>query len=157
MKLSAFKEAIGNMNELSFNLPDGSKVPSHYHITEVGSITKKFIDCGGVVREEQAVNFQLWYSDDTDHQLLPSKVLKIINIAERKLGIEDHEIEVEYQGATIGKYGLELHDGSFALTAKQTDCLATDQCGIPQEKKKLNLGDLISTNNNSCTPGGGCC
>ena len=30
-----------------FILPDGDQIPAHYHITEVGHVTKRFIDCGG--------------------------------------------------------------------------------------------------------------
>ena len=156
MKLSAFKKAVQSLDRIVFGLPDGTEVPSHYHVTEVGAITKNFIDCGGVVREEKVVNFQLWYSDDEDHRLKPGKMLKIIEIAETTLGIQDHEIEVEYQSDTIGKYGLDFQNNQFVLTTKMTDCLAKDNCGVsPVEKKKINLSSLIIGNN--CTPGGGCC
>jgi len=69
--------------------------------------------------------------------------------------MEDLEIEVEYQAETIGKYDLEFNGKNFVLVSKQTACLATDSCGIPQEKLKVNLAE-VSTQN-SCTPGGGCC
>jgi len=72
------------------------------------------------------------------------------------LGIGDFDIEVEYQGDTIGKYGLEHNGFHFVLTSKKTDCLAKDNCGLPQEKQKFNLTDLTA-NNSSCTPGSGCC
>jgi hypothetical protein len=26
-------------------------VPAHFHVTEVGRLTKKFVDCGGVKRQ----------------------------------------------------------------------------------------------------------
>jgi hypothetical protein len=71
------------------------------------------------------------------------------------LGIQDVEIEVEYQAETIGKFGLEFDGTNFVLTTKQTDCLAKDNCGIPVEKTKVELSSLESSN--SCTPGGGCC
>lgn len=156
MKLSVFKMMVENMDEIRFQLPNGTFVPSHFHITEIGSITKHFIDCGGIVREEKVVNFQLWHSDDLDHQLKPNKVLKIINLSQEKLKLEDHEIEVEFQAETIGKYGLKHNGSAFELTTKMTDCLAKDNCGIPEEKPKLDLGNLIAKPN-SCTPGGGCC
>ena len=89
---------------------------------------KNFIDCGGVIRSEKVVNFQLWNADDYDHRLHPEKLVHIIELSERVLGIPDLEIEVEYQGETIGKYGLD-HDGkNFLLTTKMTDCLAKDNC-----------------------------
>lgn len=156
MKLSAFKKQLADLQGVSFQLPDGTFVPAHYHVTEVGSITKKFIDCGGTIREEKVVNFQLWYSHDTDHQLTAEKLLHIIELSEANLGIEDNEIEVEYQSDTIGKYGLDCQNGQFVLTTKMTACLAEDSCGIPQEKVKVNLADLMAKST-TCTPGGGCC
>lgn len=156
MKLSAFKEIVKGLDKLNFELANGELVPSHYHVTEVGYITKNFIDCGGTVREEKVVNFQLWYSDDVDHSLQPQKFLDIVALSEAKLGIGDFEIEVEYQADTIGKYGLEFNGNNFVLTTKMTDCLAKDKCDIPSLKTKVNLSDLV-VSNNSCTPGGGCC
>jgi len=155
MKLSEFKDIVKTVTALKFELPNGESVPSHYHVTEVGQISKKFIDCGGTVREENAVNFQLWYSDDTDHRLEPQKMLDIITLSENKLGIQDFEIEVEYQSTTIGKYGLEYNGNAFVLTTKMTDCLAPDKCEVPQ-KANVDLSDLV-VQSNSCTPGGGCC
>jgi hypothetical protein len=64
---------------------------------------------------------------------------------------------VEYQGDTIGKYGLTFAGKNFQLTNKQTDCLAPDKCGIPAEKQKIKLADLQPGNQNACTPGGKCC
>jgi uncharacterized protein DUF6428 len=156
MKLSEFKEIVNTVDDLKFELSNGESVPSHYHVTEVGYITKNFIDCGGTIREEKAVNFQLWYSNDFDHKLEPKKMLDIINLSENKLGIGDFEIEVEYQSDTIGKYGLEFNGNTFVLTSKMTDCLAPDNCGIPQEKTKINLSDLVVKSNN-CSPNSGCC
>jgi len=156
MKLSEFKEIVKTVSDLKFELPNGELVPSHYHVTEVGYITKKFIDCGGTLREEEAVNFQLWYSDDVDHKLEPQKMLDIISLSEEKLGIKDFEIEVEYQSDTIGKYGLQFNGNAFVLMSKMTDCLAPDKCGIPQKKTNLNLSNLVAKSN-SCTPNSGCC
>ena len=98
MKLSTLKEHIKSIDSLHFQLPDGQLVPSHYHVTEVGMIQKNFIDCGGTIREEKVVNFQLWFSDDVDHSLQPNRLLDIIQLSEEKLGLGDFEIEVEYQG-----------------------------------------------------------
>ena len=156
MKLSEFKEIVNTVDDLKFELSNGESVPSHYHVTEVGYITKNFIDCGGTIREEKVVNFQLWYSNDFDHKLEPKKMLDIINLSERKLGIKDFEIEVEYQSDTIGKYGLDFNGNAFVLTSKMTDCLAPDKCNIPQEKTKISLSDLV-VKSNSCSPDSGCC
>ncbi|MES2800557.1 MAG: DUF6428 family protein [Bacteroidota bacterium] len=155
MKLSVVKQILSSIENVDFQLENGTIVPSHFHVTEVGMITKNFIDCGGVIRNEKVVNFQLWSADDIDHRLKPSKFLHIIALSEEKLGIEDLEIEVEYQADTIGKYDLDFNGKNFILVSKQTACLASDACGIPSEKKKYNLVEV--TNKNTCTPGGGCC
>jgi hypothetical protein len=159
MKLSEIKNHLADLETLRFMLPNGTYVPQNFHVTEVGLITKNFIDCGGTVRKETVVNFQLWEdSNDEDHRLKPNKLLSIIALSERVLGIEDFEIEVEYQDITIGKYDLGFNGAAFTLINKQTACLAMDQCGVPADKKNLNLKELSSDNNtNSCTPGGGCC
>ncbi|UUV21142.1 DUF6428 family protein [Paenimyroides aestuarii] len=157
MKLSTIKEILPTLENVAFQLENGAFVPEHFHITEVGQITKKFIDCGGVVRTEKVVNFQLWNADDYNHRLKPAKLLNIIKLSEEKLGIEDAAIEVEYQAETIGKYDLDFNGKTFVLKNKTTACLAEDACGIPSEKQKKNLATLSMNTSNSCTPGGGCC
>jgi hypothetical protein len=160
MKLSEVKNVLQNLNEVTFKLPNGTMVPAHFHVTEVGIITKQFIDCGGTVRNEQVINFQLWEANDFDHRLAPQKLNNIIDLSERVLRLPDAEVEVEYQAVTIGKYGLYFNaaNSNFELTAKTTNCLAHDKCGIPPEKLEVSLINLTpAENNTSCTPGGGCC
>ncbi|AOW19036.1 hypothetical protein LPB03_07400 [Polaribacter vadi] len=155
MKLSEVKSALKELETIGFELPNGELVASHFHVTEVGKITKHFIDCGGVERKEEVVNFQLWNANDYDHRLHPEKLLNIIELSEKTLNITDSEIEVEYQAETIGKFGLEFNGKNFLLTNKQTDCLAKDACGIPVAKKKIEILDIPAVN--SCAPGSGCC
>ncbi len=156
MKLAEIKQHLGTLKTIAFQLPDGSLVPNHFHVTEVGRVTKNFIDCGGVVRNEEVVNFQLWNANDYDHRLHPDKLVSIIELSEKTLNISPNlEIEVEYQGSTIGKYGLDFDGTNFLLTTKQTDCLAKDNCGIPQEKPRVKLADLQKQT--TCVPNSGCC
>ena len=157
MKLSEIKKYLADAEAVNFKLQDGTYVPEHFHVTEVGVVTKNFIDCGGKVRKENTANFQLWDADDFEHRLKPKKLLDIIALSEKVLGMEDSEIEVEYQQTTIGKYGLDFDGKDFILVAKQTACLATEACGIPEPKQKLNLINLTPSDSPSCTPGGGCC
>ncbi|NKI25845.1 hypothetical protein HCG49_04660 [Arenibacter sp. 6A1] len=157
MKLSEIKEFLQERKSIAFELPDGSLVPNHFHVTEVGRVSKHFIDCGGTVRKEEVANFQLWAADDYDHRLHPEKLLGIIELSEKVLGLEDLDIEVEYQGATIGKYGLDFNGENFLLTTTATDCLAKDACGVPPKKTKIKLGALTQTATTSCTPNSGCC
>lgn len=155
MKLSEVKNKLNQLNKISFQLPNGELVPNHFHVTEVGKIIKHFIDCGGTVRNEEVINFQLWNANDSDHRLHPEKLLNIIELSEKVLGIADLEIEVEYQADTIGKFGLDFDGTNFLLTTKRTDCLAKDQCGIPVEIAKVKLSDL--RNEPCCSPDGNCC
>lgn len=157
MKLSQVKALLPTLENVTFKLENGSFVPEHFHVTEVGMITKNFIDCGGVIRTEKTVNFQLWNADDFEHRLKPSKLLNIIKLSEERLGIEDAEIEVEYQSETIGKYGLAFDGTNFILQNKTTACLAQDACGIPQEKQKIKLSQLQTAQTSSCSPNAGCC
>lgn len=156
MKLSEVKQALNELNNLTFKLENGTIVPEHFHITEVGIESKEFIDCGGTIRNEKKVIFQLWYANDYNHRLEPSKLLSIIELSEKSLPMEDLEVEAEYQSETIGKYGLEFNGITFLLTNKQTACLAEDACGIPSQKQKVNLSEL-QTKNSCCDPKSGCC
>jgi hypothetical protein len=156
MKLSEIKNHLSTATGVTFQLPNGTFVPEHFHVTEVGIITKNFIDCGGTVRKESVVNFQLWDANDFDHRLKAQKLLNIIALSEKVLGLEDLEIEVEYQDNTIGKYDLGYNGETFLLLNKQTACLALDQCCTPQEKQKVQLSE-IENEASCCTPGGGCC
>lgn len=156
MKLSQIKSILATAETVNFKLPNGSFVPEHFHVTEVGLITKNFIDCGGIVRNETVVNFQLWNANDFEHRLKPQKLINIIELSERVLDIQDYEIEVEYQDTTIGKYDLDFNGSDFILVNKQTACLAQDQCGIPQEKQKVRLSDM-NNETSCCTPNSGCC
>lgn len=155
MKLSEIKNSLQQLETIAFQLPNGTLVPNHFHVTEVGKITKHFIDCGGTVRKEEVANFQLWEADDYDHRLHPEKLLSIIELSEKILKIGDLEIEVEYQAETIGKFGLDFDGKNFLLTSKQTNCLAKENCGIPAEKQKLKFADIPAAT--SCDPNSGCC
>ena len=148
MTLHQLKEQLQQQTTLAFELPNGSLVPNHFHVTEVGKVTKHFIDCGGVIRKEEVVNLQLWEADDYDHRLLPEKMLQILTLSEKAFNLQDLEIEVEYQGITIQKFGLDLKGNNFLLTQKETACLAQEACGVPEAKAEVA---------NSCAPGSGCC
>lgn len=156
MKLSEVKSALEFMTEIKFELPDGSFVPSHFHVTEIGEVNKKFIDCGGTIRNEKCISFQLWNADDVDHRLSTRKLLSIINLSESKLILEDLNVEVEFQLDTISRFDLNFNGHHFLLTEKYTDCLAPDKCGIPVEKQRISMAELGKVNT-SCKPGSGCC
>jgi len=156
MKLSDVKQQLEHMDHVVFELPNGKQVPAHFHVTEVGKISRHFIDCGGTIRQEEVVNFQLWSSIDYHHRLGAEKLLNIIRLSEEKLGIGDLKVEVEYQGETIGKYGLSVNDSKFVLTNTHTDCLAKSDCGIPPVIKEAATA-IQQQAQSCCSPNGGCC
>ena len=143
MKLKEFKERlqthINDGDELLFRLEDGTLIPPYFHITEMGMKIKHFVDCGGVPRTEQCVNFQIWTSDDFDHRLTSEKLLELIVKNEGLFGKVGLEVEMEYQTNTIGSYMLEESDypnALFTLKSKKTNCLALDKCGIENKTKE---------------------
>src|SRR6478735_11198826 len=150
MKLSEVKRILSNAESVSFKLENGTMVPENFHVTEVGVVSKHFIDCGGTVRNEKVANFQLWDANDFEHRLKPQKLLNIIGLSEKIVGIGDLEAEVEYQNGTIGKFGLEVAGDHFVLTNKHTACLAQDQCGIQAKQGEKKSSELASQS--ACTP-----
>lgn len=68
MKLSQFTDLLQSHSEKPFHLVlRGSHVvPVSFHITEVGHMTKKFIDCGGKVHTAQSCQLQAWVWTDTE-------------------------------------------------------------------------------------------
>lgn len=151
MLLSEFLLALSKIDAFRFQEPSGRFVPPHFHITEVGVINKHFIDCGGTERKERVVNFQLWSSNDIQHRLNPKKVIDIIHLSQQRIGIADGQIEVEYQGDTIGKYGVAFDGTNFQLVPKQTDCLARETCNAPSSEAQTTSED------GCCSPASDCC
>ena len=151
MTIKEIKNHLSKLKTIGFQLPNGTMVPNHFHVTEVGKVTKHFIDCGGTLRNEVVANFQLWEANDYDHRLHPEKLIHIIELSDKLLNLGNLAIEVEYQGTTIGKYGLDFDGINFLLTTKQTDCLAKDNCGIPTEKPSLKLSGLENKTSSCCS------
>ena len=116
-------------------LPSGTLLPDHFHVTEVGKVTKDFVDCGGVRRIEQTCVLQTLVANDVEHRLSTSKLAGIL-AKSSMLGLEDGmEVDVEVQGNTIEYYRIaraNTRDGKVVLTLqnKQTACLAPDTCGL---------------------------
>lgn len=156
MNLQQIKALLPTLDTLSFRLENGTPIPAHFHLTEMGVVDKRFVDCGGTVRQEKVISLQLWTANDTDHRFLPLKWLHIIELFEHELGMQNLDLEVEYQQESIGKFGLAFDGKTFILMNKKTACLAEDQCGIPQ-KQKLALSALQSSSSSTCKPGSGCC
>lgn len=120
---------------VQFQLPTGSLIPAHFHVTEVGRIDKRFIDCGGTRRQAASCLLQTWVADDTHHRLTAAKLSSILDLAQPILDSTDLPVEVEYGPDVAAQYAVEdfnLSDDAFTFTlvGKKTDCLAPDKCGI---------------------------
>lgn len=149
LTLEQIKAILPDLDNVAFQLENGTFVPEYFHVTEIGRISRHFIDCGGTMRQEHIINFQLWNADDYDHRLKPGKLLHIIQLSEEKLGMDNAVVEVEYQSDTIGRYDLDFNGKHFILRNKQTACLAQETCGIPLQQQH--------SGNTTCTPASGCC
>jgi hypothetical protein len=116
-------------------LPDGSIVPAHYHVTEVGVVSKDFFDCGGTRRRDEYCALQLWVASDIEHGLTASKIASIIRHTEPVIAERELPVMVEYQRDSIARYAIGsanrvLGKLAITLTPVFTDCLAPDRCGI---------------------------
>ncbi|GEP46411.1 DUF6428 family protein [Brevifollis gellanilyticus] len=151
---------------LSFRLPDGSFVAPHYHITEVGHVLKRFIDCGGTARTLETCLLQTWVHDDVDHRLYAGKLATIFDKAGEVLPHHDLPVEVEHEEHLISQYPVEsaaIVDGAltFTLGLKHTDCLARElctpeSCGPAPKQEKENEAAAAAASS-CCTPGTKCC
>lgn len=144
---------------LLFVMPDGGFIPAHYHITEVGHVMKRFIDCGGTRRTLETCLLQTWVHDDVDHRLYAGKLATIFGMAGDVLPHHDLPVEVEHEDGVVAQFPVEsaeVIDGTlaFRLGLKHTDCLARGIC-LP--------GACASTPpeaapaSSCCTPGTKCC
>lgn len=137
MNLNEFSTALSDNSdfELSIQFDTGIVLPPHFHVTEVGKVTKDFVDCGGTRRTTTSCLLQTFIANDYDHRL---KAAKLATIIEKAAVLEldaSAPVEIEIQTDTIGTYSLKkclVSDGKFVLTvaSKQTACLAPDKCGI---------------------------
>lgn len=119
-----------------FVLPDGGQIPARYHVTEVGHVTKKFIDCGGTVRQQESCLLQAWVPEgDADHRLTAGKLSRILELSEKVLPSDELPVELEYQAGEVSQFTTEgivvtPAELRIELGSKQTDCLAREVCGV---------------------------
>lgn len=156
MTITELKNHLQNVDAVNFRLSNGELIPTHFHVTELGLVTKQSIDCGGQHHSEQWAVLQLWVANDTEHRLTPQKFSDIIILTEPILQGQNLEVEVEYQNQSISKFGLDFINNEFILVNKYTDCRAKELCTI-SAKKKINLSELTIASNSCCSPNSGCC
>ena len=115
-----------------FTLPDSDQIPSHFHVTEVGHVAKKFIDCGGVIGESETCVLQTWLGNDLDHRLTAGRLAEILRLGRRILPDRDLDVEVEYDCCVVAQYPIvsATRAGEYleiALGNKTTQCLARER------------------------------
>ena len=145
---------------LKLMLPDGGLLPAHYHVTEVGHVHKRFIDCGGTRRTLDTCLLQTWVHEDVDHRLYAGKLATIFDKAGDVLPNHDLPVEVEHEDAVVAQYPVEsaeIIDGAltFRLGLKHTDCLARGIC-IPGECAPAPKKEKPAESS-CCAPGSKCC
>jgi hypothetical protein len=124
---------------LALALPDDRRVPAHFHVTEVGHVAKRFVDCGGTFRASETCVLQTYIgsSKDDGHRLTAGKLATILGLAQSLLPSGELPVEVEYENGVISQFpvtgaGLVGEELILQLGFKHTDCLAKAQCGIEE-------------------------
>lgn len=143
---------------LLFALPDGGKISDHCHVTEVGHVQKRFMDCGGTRRSLETCLLQTWVHTDVDHRLLAGKLASIFDKAGDILPHHDLPVEIEHEEEVVAQFPVEsaalwADTLVFHLGRKHTDCLARGIC-LPGECRPEPQPQAAST---CCTPGSKCC
>ncbi len=139
MQLNELKILLSEIPDraLRIQLNDGTSVPESFHVTEVGQVTKTFIDCGGKARSTTACVLQTWLGSDVDHRLSSAKLGKILKLSESIIPVDQLPLEVEYERGVISQYpvtGAKVTEAEVVLQLgyKHTDCLAKEACGQPK-------------------------
>ncbi|MDB6140697.1 MAG: hypothetical protein JWO94_3769 [Verrucomicrobiaceae bacterium] len=119
--------------DVRFILPDGGMIPAHAHVTEVGRVDKRFIDCGGTRRSDSHCLLQTWVANDEHHRLNAGKLAGIISKGKELLGDELLPVQIEYEEELVSQFPLahaSLEDGVIYLHTgmRHTDCLAKELC-----------------------------
>src|SRR5881275_1492615 len=115
-----------------FVLPNGDYVPPHAHVTEVGHVVRKFIDCGGLTGEEEKVVLQTHVGNDTDHRLRSDRFAKILRLGNRVIPSADLDVDVEYDCCVVAQYPIAeaAPDGehlNLILRRGRTQCRARER------------------------------
>jgi len=135
MKVTELKDKLKShpTANVRFVLPNGDSTPAHAHVTEVARIDKRFIDCGGTLRNDSLCRLQTWFSDDVDHRLTAGKLSKILEKAGTVLMSDELDVDVEHEVGFITQFPLESAELAadeirLRLGERHTACLAMDKC-----------------------------
>jgi Family of unknown function (DUF6428) len=132
-----------------FVLPDGEYIPAHAHVTEVGHVVRKFIDCGGMIGKDEKVLLQTHVGDDIGHRLSSDRFSKILQLGTRVLPTSDLDVDVEYDCCVVAHYPFAeaKPKGEYldlVLQRSRTQCRA-------RERREEKTGDAC------CASAAACC
>jgi len=179
---SSFKAELQQHPELvlQFQYSPGKWVNANYHITEIKQAPIVSVDCGGVMNAWTEIIVQLWEptEQETGRAMQVKKALSIINLVESKLPLNPNGIvKIEFGNSAFdtrqmfpGEFKIDGQNLVLDLTPDVTQCKAINRggsCGTTEtgeeccapaqpEKAKVELVNLVA-DQNSCSPGSGCC
>ena len=148
--------------QLLFEYAPNQFVAANYHITEVKHISVDSVDCGSQTDAWKETVVQLWESPKEIGKrnfMEVGKALDILNkVGQMKTYDLAAELKIEYSNATFHTAQLFVNDiivkGTdliIKLVVEKTDCKANELCGIPSQKKEVELAAAC------CEPSSGCC
>ncbi len=167
--------------DLQFQYAEGKLVDASYHITEIKQAPITSVDCGGVMNAWTEIIVQLWVpeGEQQERSMKVSKALSIVDIVEKMLPLNPNgTVKIEFGNSefdTRQMFPNEIILSENTLTVDlrpdAVQCKAIgrggscgtnekgEECCTPAvaEKPKVELKNLVVSNENSCTPGSGCC
>ena len=163
MKITELKNELKKhpAANLRFVLPGGEAIPAHAHVTEVARIDKRYIDCGGTLRNDTNCRLQTWFADDVDHRLTAGKLLKILEMAVSVLGPDEMEVDVEHEVGFITQFPLvsvevSSNEITLRLSERHTACLALEKCKPATAARSTNF-NLLTADFRAEPVAAGCC
>ena len=179
---SSFKAELQQHPELvlQFQYAPGKWVNANYHITEIKQAPIVSVDCGGVMNAWTEIIIQLWEptEQETGRAMQVKKALSIINLVESKLPLNPNGIvKIEFGNSAFDtrqmfpvEFKIDGENLVLDLTPDATQCKAInrggscgtteagEECCAPAQpiKQKVELVNLVA-DQNSCSPGSGCC
>ena len=161
MKTNEFLDLLKQHTDKSllFEYKTGHFVGANYHITEIKNITIDSVDCGAGTDFWKETVIQLWESPDEHERedyLTTNKALGILNKVDQIKPMEkDVEVKFEYSNSEfhtaqqfVNDFTIDQNKLIIKLGIEKTDCKARETCGVTVE---------VESNEEACTPGGGCC
>lgn len=165
MNLTEFQNYVSENSGhgIVFRFDSGEILPLHFHITEVGKVTKDFVDCGGTRRTYETCRLQTLVANDVDHRLKTDKLGGILGKTVEVLSLDGSlEVDVEVQRDTISVYGVAactVADETLTVTLQPTNtaCLAPEACRIDAVPTTLQILPINGGSGVCDDTSSGCC